>query len=80
MNQFDIPIGAAREKVGDVIYTDSTQITCMRDPQSLRYYFRTYDDETIRMIDLKSFDLTGGATKTLPINSQTTPYVDITSN
>ena len=57
LNQFDIPVGIARDKVGDVTYSDFTSITCVRDPQSLKYYFKTYDDQSIRYVDLSTFDL-----------------------
>lgn len=57
LNQFDIPVGVAKTKVGDVVYTDQTQITCARDPQALKYYFRSYKDQNIKMIDLNQFDL-----------------------
>lgn len=57
LNQFDIPVGIAREKKEDAIYSDYTLVTAVRDPQTLRYYFRTYDDQNIRMVDLKKFDL-----------------------
>ena len=40
-----------------VIYSDYTLMTVARDPQSQRYYYKTYDDQTIRMVDLKAFDL-----------------------
>lgn len=57
LNQFDIPIGIARAKTNGVVHTDYTMITCARDPQSLNYYFRTYEDQTIRMVSLSEFDL-----------------------
>lgn len=56
LNQFDIPVGVARAKEGDTIHTDKTQITCVRDPQALKYYFKTYNDQTIKVIDLQKFD------------------------
>lgn len=59
LNQFDIPVGIAREKEGDVIHTDYTMITCVRDPQALKFYFKTYEDQTIRVADLKKFDVNG---------------------
>ncbi len=40
-----------------IIHSDYTQFTVARDPQSLRYYYKTYDDQTIRMVDLRKFDL-----------------------
>lgn len=57
LNQFDIPVGAVRAIDKGVIHSDYTMLTCVRDPQSLRYYFKTYQDQTIRMVDLSSFDL-----------------------
>lgn len=57
LNQFDIPKGVAREDVDGKIYADYTMVTCARDPQSLRYYIKTYQDQSIKVVDLKSFDL-----------------------
>ena len=31
--------------------------TCAKDPQGLKYYFKTYQDQTIRVVDLNRFDL-----------------------
>lgn len=70
LNQFDIPVGAAREKVGDVVYSDETQLTCARDPKSLKYYFKSYADQGIRMIDLNQFDLNAKGIKTLKISGE----------
>lgn len=67
LNHFDIPVGASREVINGIIHTDFTQITCARDPQNLKYYYRTYDDQTIRVVDLKQFDL--DATKIKSINT-----------
>ena len=57
-----------------------------RDPTNLRYYWRTYDDQTIRMIDMKALKLTepslamSGAPKIKLLNVSTTqPIVDMTS-
>lgn len=63
LNQFDIPIGAAQTKEGNVVYSDYTQVTCVRDPQSLKYYFKTYDDQNIKVVDLNSFDLNAKSLK-----------------
>ena len=63
LNQFDIPIGAAGEKVDGVIHSDFTQITCVRDPQNLKYYFKTYNNQSIQVVDLKKFDFDSKAIK-----------------
>ncbi len=57
LNNFDIPKGVSREISDGVIYPDYTQLTCARDPQNLKYYYKTYNDQTIKEIDLKAFDV-----------------------
>ena len=78
LNQFDIPVGLSRAKEGNVVYTDYTQITCVRDPQSLKYYFKTYDDQIIKMVDLTKFNLDAKTIKIHTTKSQQ-DYVDISS-
>lgn len=78
LNQFDIPVGSARTVDNGVTYSDFTMITCVRDPQASKYYFKTYDDQTIRVVDLKTFDLDAKALKTLSTTSSQ-PFVDISS-
>ncbi|WP_204378424.1 linear amide C-N hydrolase [Agaribacterium haliotis] len=56
LNNFDIPVGIAREEVAGKILSDYTMITVARDPKELKYYWKTYEDQTIRVVDLKSFD------------------------
>ena len=67
LNHFDIPVGSVREKVGEIVFQDKTQITIARDPETLRYYFKTYDDQRIKFIDLTQFDLNSRFIKTLPL-------------
>ncbi len=66
LNQFDIPVGAVRSLDEGTIHSDYTMVTCVRDPKALRYYFKTYEDQTIRVVDLSSFDLNA---KTIKIMS-----------
>lgn len=71
LNNFDIPVGVAREEHKGVVYSDYTQFTAVRDPQNLRYYYKSYDDQTIRMVDLHKFDLDAKQVRTLnPMGSQ----------
>lgn len=76
LNNFDIPIGAARENADGKTYYDMTMITTMRDPQNLRFYYKTYDDQTIRMVDLAKFDFDGKEIKKLSTKSDQ-PIVDM---
>lgn len=56
LNQFDIPIGLAREVNHNTILTDYTMITTVHDPINLKYYFKTYEDQIIKAVDLNTFD------------------------
>ncbi len=76
LNQFDIPMGAARQKNPSGV--DYTQVTCVKDPQTLRYYYKTYEDPTVKYIDLRSFDLNAKAIKKSGVLNQS-PAVDISS-
>jgi choloylglycine hydrolase len=77
LNNFDIPVGIAREKSDGVLHTDYTLMTMVRDLRNLRYYYKSYDDQTIRMIDLKKLDFGAkGIKKMTPKTSQ--PIVDAT--
>jgi choloylglycine hydrolase len=54
LNQFDIPKGAARGIEHGNEVADYTQWTSAADLKNLRYYFRTFDNSHIRMVDMKA--------------------------
>jgi choloylglycine hydrolase len=70
LNNFDIPVGVAREESEGVMHTDYTMLTMGRDPKNMRYYYKSYDDQTIRMVDLKQFDLDAKTIKLLNTKSK----------
>ncbi len=70
LNQFDIPKGAARGLEHGKPLADYTLWTSAADLKDLRYYFRTYDDSRIRMVDLKAVDLDAGGVKTISIGDE----------
>lgn len=72
LNNFDIPVGAVRAKENGQSAADQTLLTTMRDPQNLRLYFKTYDDQTVRMVDLNAFDLDAKVVKQIPTKGQQT--------
>jgi choloylglycine hydrolase len=78
LNNFDIPYGAARETVDGVVHADQTIFTTMRDPQNLKIYFKSYDDQTIRMVDMKRFDLDAKEVMRLPSVTGPQTVVDMT--
>jgi choloylglycine hydrolase len=53
LNQFDIPVGSVRETSGEEVINESTQWTSVTDLTNARWYFRTYGDQSIHMIDVK---------------------------
>jgi choloylglycine hydrolase len=60
LNQFDIPKGAAREHEKDEhgnILADYTQWTAASDLKAKQYYFRSYENSQIRMVDLMKMKL-----------------------
>jgi choloylglycine hydrolase len=71
MNSFDIPLGTVRDKVGDAVHVEYTVWTSVADLQNNRWYFRTYLDQSIRMVDLqKALTAAGRKTRFLPMNSE----------
>lgn len=65
LNQFDIPKGAARGIEHGKEVADYTQWTSASDLTNRRYYFRTFDNSRIRMIDLNTVDLTAKEIRTI---------------
>lgn len=78
LNNFDIPVGVARDKHKGVIHSDYTMLTVARDSKNIRYYYNSYDDQTIRMIDLSKCDLNAKTIKKISTRSEQ-PIVNMTS-
>lgn len=57
LNNFDIPVGSVRSEVDGVTYNSQTLWTSCMDISNQRYYFHSYDNRAIRMIDLHKCDL-----------------------
>jgi len=52
LNNFDIPIGAVREVDNGPMHVEATTWTSAADLKNLRWYFKTYDDQSIRSVDV----------------------------
>ncbi len=78
LNNFDIPVGAVREKSDDTLYTDYTIITVARDPQNHKFYYKTYTDQSLRVVDLIQFDLDAKEVKKYTTGS-IQPIIDMSS-
>ncbi len=55
LNQFDIPVGAVRARGNGKQADDRTIVTTVKDATNLKYYFKTYEDQSIKAIDFKSW-------------------------
>ena len=80
MNTVDIPLGTVRDFNDKQSFGDYTQWVTGRDLTNSVLYFRTYDNMTLRSIDMKKFDLSEGAPRlTIPVNGGKGAVVDVTS-
>lgn len=74
LNQFDIPLGAVRQKEKGQVATDSTQLTSVKDPSELRYYYKSFDDQTIKWISLTDFNLNAKSIKSAGTTGKNTTF------
>jgi len=58
--------------------SSTTQWASFRDITNRVFYFRTYDNFTLRKIDLKQLDFSGGGTKMIPLYGDAEVVQDIT--
>jgi choloylglycine hydrolase len=80
LNQFDIPVGSVRERSGGKTINESTQWTSVADLTNLRWYFRTYGDQSIKMVDLrKAVDAAKGKVRRVKMESAQ-PVVDASAD
>ena len=73
MNNFDIPLGSVRDKEGNAVHVDYTVWTSVADLKNDRWYFRTFNDQAIRMVDLRvALAAAGGKVRYIPMDSEQT--------
>jgi len=80
MNTFDIPLGLVTDATLDktTVLKESTQWASFRDLANRIYYFRTYDNQNLRKIDLNALDFSGSAVKRIQMFGAPEAIVDIT--
>ena len=80
MNTFDIPLGLVTDATLDktTVLKESTQWASFRDITNRIYYFRTYDNQNLRKIDLNALDFSGSAVKRIQMFGAPEAIVDIT--
>ena len=65
LNQFDIPMGSVRDISSGKMMPEYTMITVVKDPVNLDYYYKTYQNQDINVVHLKSFDWNATSIKRL---------------
>jgi choloylglycine hydrolase len=68
LNQFDVPVGMIRANDQGKWTGDYTNWTTAADMTHLRYYFHTYQNQQVKMIDLNKVDLKAKDIKTIPMH------------
>jgi choloylglycine hydrolase len=61
INNVDIPIGVARDNCNQQVICDYTQWAVFKDLTNKKFYYRTYRNMTLRMIDLTKIDFSENA-------------------
>jgi choloylglycine hydrolase len=77
LNNFDIPVGAVRDTVEGHQVDEYTLWTSADDLKNLVFYYRTFNDQTLRSIDLrKALAASGGKMMQYPMESgEMTPII-----
>ncbi len=57
LNQFDLPVGSIRSVENSTVEFDRTLWTSAADLQGKRYYFKTFSNQDIRMVDFAKLKL-----------------------
>lgn len=79
LNNFDIPYGAVRDTEHGQTVAEYTTWTSVADLKNLTWSFRTYQDQTIRTVDLhKALAAAGKEIRTIPMASQQ-PVIDVST-
>jgi choloylglycine hydrolase len=80
LNNFDIPFGAVREVDNGQMHAEATTWTSAADLKNLRWYFRTYDDQSIRSVDVtKALAAAQGQIRLIKMESHQT-MSDVSTN
>ena len=80
LNQFDIPKGSViNASVGNPA-PEITEWTAVSDLKNLRWYFRTHQDQSIRMVDLKeAIKAAKGEIRTINMEAATQPVANVST-
>ncbi len=81
LNQFDIPKGSVVNSAGGEKMDETTEWTSVADLKNLRWYFRTFKDQTIHMVDLKqALAAAKGEVATIDMETSEQPIANVSAN
>jgi choloylglycine hydrolase len=81
LNQFDIPKGAVVNTAAGGKMDEITEWTSVADLKNLRWYFRTFQDQSIRMIDLnQAVAAAKGDIVTISMEKSEQPIANVSAN
>jgi choloylglycine hydrolase len=81
LNQFDIPKGSVVNAAAGGKMDEITEWTSVADLKNLRWYFRTHEDQSIHMVDLKqAVDSAKGEISTIEMEGTKQPIADVSSD
>jgi choloylglycine hydrolase len=80
LNQFDIPKGSVVNASVGQPTPEITEWTSVNDLKNLRWYFRTFQDQSIRMVDLKeAIKAAKGEIRTIEMEKSTQPVTNVST-
>lgn len=80
LNQFDIPEGSVVNASVGKPANEITEWTSVNNLENLRWYFRTYQDQSIRVVDLKqAIAAAKGEISSIEMEQSTQPVVDVST-
>ncbi len=81
LNQFDIPKGSVINASVGGAQPEITEWTAVSDLKNLRWYFRTHQDQSIRMVDLKeAIKAAKGEIRIIEMEKSTQPVADVSAD
>jgi len=81
LNQFDIPKGAVMNSATGQPVPEITEWTSVADLKNLRWYFRSYDDQSIRVVDLKeALAAAKGQVSTIEMEDTKQPIANVSAS
>jgi len=80
LNQFDIPKGSVQNSAMGKAVDEVTEWTSVADLKNLRWYYRTREDQSIHMVDLKqAVDAAKGEARVIKMEGTEQPVTNVSS-